>query len=56
MDRARLVGEILGSDSNQNVAYWHKCEVEERPLLRRLWGLSGHQSAMPNDAIYEYTP
>jgi hypothetical protein len=35
---------------------WHKCEVQERPLLRRLWGLSGHQSAVPNDAIYEYAP
>jgi len=33
-----------------------KCEVRERPPLRRLWGVGGHQSWCRTIAIYEYTP
>ena len=35
------------------VASWHEAAVRKCPLLRRLWGLSGHRSA---SSIYEYTP
>jgi hypothetical protein len=31
---------------------WHEAAVRKCPLLRRLWGLSGHRSA---SSIYEYT-
>src|SRR5262245_17071980 len=33
-----------------------KCEVRERPPLRCLWGVGGHQSWCRTIAIYEYTP
>jgi len=32
---------------------WHEAAVKKGPLLRRLWGLSGHRSA---SSVYEYTP
>jgi len=35
------------------VRNWHEAAVRKCALLRRLWGLSGHQSA---SSIYEYTP
>jgi hypothetical protein len=33
--------------------YRHEAAVRKCPLLRRLWGLSGHRST---SSIYEYTP
>src|SRR5947199_117837 len=34
-----------------NERSWHQCEVRERLLLRRLWGLSGYQSLAPKGRI-----
>src|SRR5262249_3082764 len=33
-----------------DVRFWHEAAVMKCPLLRRLWGLSGHRSA---SSIYE---
>ena len=40
-----------------DVCVWHEAAVRKCPLLRRLWGLSGHRSAIAElSSIYEYTP
>ena len=40
-----------------NVGFWHEAAVRKCPLLRRLWGLSGHRSAIAElSSIYEFTP
>ena len=40
-----------------DVSYWHEAAVKKCPLLRRLWGLSEHRSAIAEQSsIYEYTP
>ena len=39
------------------VRFWHEAAVRKCPLLRRLWGVSGHPSAIAQQSsIYEYTP
>ena len=40
-----------------DVSSWHEAAVRKCLLLRRLWGLSGHRSAIAEQSsIYEYTP
>jgi hypothetical protein len=35
-----LEGQIFHTSAGQSrICIWHKCEVRERPLLRRLWGV-----------------
>ncbi len=36
---------------------WHEAAITKCPLLRRLWGLIRHRSAIAElSSIYEYTP
>src|SRR5262249_15930820 len=59
-DLARFEGGLRKAGLSEyqvtHFGFWHKCEVREHGLLRRLWGVKRTSGGGSQMAISEYTP